>query len=154
MHAMIGICFWSALILLAVVVLFALLPSISSKRIKDYPKLLICFFAFFLAGIFLNYPLHLNFLHATGEPFRIDALFASIHHTLRMFVLDGELDQVREFAGSLSGKYANSYFYLAAFVYIASPILTFSAVLSAFRNISSFLKYSTHFFSETCIFPT
>ena len=109
------------------------------------------FIIFFSSGVLLHYPLYVEAVFAKGN-FNVEALLSSIHHTLRMLVLDGELDRIREYSYTLNEPLATSYFLLSALVYIISPLLTFGAVLSIFKNVSALVRYYTHFFSETCIF--
>lgn len=125
-----------------------MLTRIHAVRQLRGASVLMCFF---LAGVFLHYPLYAEAAF-TSDYLSAEVLFSAIHHTLRMFVLDGELSEIQHFAHSNGGTYATAYSLLAAFVYIISPLLTFGAVLSLFRNISALFRYSTHFFSETCIF--
>lgn len=144
------ICFWSTLFLVVLLAAMLFVRVCKRKRAGGSAALMLAFATFFLSGVLLHYPLYAEDASVNG--LNIEALLSVFHHTLRMFVLDGELREIQRFSHTISDSYATAYSLLAGFVYIMSPILTFGAVLSLFRNISAFFKYSTHFFGETCIF--
>lgn len=70
--------------------------------------------------------------------------FISIHNALRIFILDGDFDII---VNSLSGQSEplrivfTSY---VAFLYVIAPVLTFSNVLSLFKNIKDEIRYKWH----------
>lgn len=145
---MVRICFLGALLLVALIVLA---QFHTFKCLHGSASLILALSGLLISGTLIHYPLYAEAASASGY-LHIETLLSSLHHTLRMFVLDGELSEIQSFAHGLGGIYATAYSLLAAFVYIISPLLTFGAVLSLFRNVSAFFRYSTHFFSETCIF--
>lgn len=145
------ICFWIALFLTVTLVAILFVQFCIIKRLKGSVALVVALGTLFLSAVLLHYPLYAVGAFATVS-LSVEALLSALHHTLRMFVLDGELSEIQRFTHSLGDAYATAYFLLAAFIYIISPLLTFGAVLSLFRNVSAFFRYSTHFFSETCIF--
>ncbi len=143
--------FWIALFLIAIVAFLITARVQAVKWLNGVSLLIPSFIIFFSSGVLLHYPLYVEAVFAKGN-FNVEALLSSIHHTLRMLVLDGELDRIREYSYTLNEPLATSYFLLSALVYIISPLLTFGAVLSIFKNVSALVRYYTHFFSETCIF--
>lgn len=146
-----NIVFFAVAVLVLSAVIFALLPIGIRNRASPLGPLhwaLICFFS---AGVLLHLPLYIQSF--SGETAcAIKALLASLHHTLRLFVLDGELDAIHLFSLSLPGWLSTGYFLLSCVVYLAAPLLTFSAVLSFFKNLSAFWAFTFHLFSETFIF--
>lgn len=143
--------FWIALFLIAIVALLIIARVQAAKWLNGVSLLIPSFIIFFSSGVLLHYPLYVEAVFAEGN-FSVEALLSSIHHTLRMLVLDGELDRIREYSYTLNDPLATAYFLLSALVYIISPLLTFGAVLSIFKNVSALVRYYTHFFSETCFF--
>lgn len=145
------IIFFSAAALVLSAIVFAVLPARLRNRAAPLGPLhwaLICFFS---AGALLHFPLYLRSF--SGEmACALKALLASLHHTLRLFVLDGELDVIHLFSLSLPGWLSTGYFLLSSAVYLTAPLLTFSAVLSFFKNLSAFWVFTFHLFSETFIF--
>jgi len=146
-----NIMFFAAAALILSVIAFTALPAGLRNRVAPLGSLhwaLICFFS---AGVLLHLPLYIQFFSGeTACTFK--ALLASFHHTLRLFVLDGELDPIHLFSRSLPGWLSTGYFLLSSAVYLAAPLLTFSAVLSFFKNLSAFWTFTFHIFSETFIF--
>lgn len=143
--------FWIALFLIAIVAFLIIARVQAVKWLNGVSLLIPSFIIFFSSGVLLHYPLYVEAVFAEGN-FSVEALLSSIHHTLRMLVLDGELDRIREYSYTLNEPLATAYFLLSALVYIISPLLTFGAVLSIFKNVSALVRYYTHFFSETYIF--
>ena len=68
-------------------------PSGGNETLK---VLLVCFFT---CGILLHLPMYAA-AYAGEHLSWLKALLGAVHHTLRMFVLDGELDPIHEFAMS------------------------------------------------------
>lgn len=77
--------------------------------------------------------------HAIVRPFLI-----SIHHTLRVFILDGEFDTIIEATAGLSTAPHVFFTFVAAVLYVLAPALTFSNVLSMFKNIVDEIRFSWH----------
>lgn len=68
--------------------------------------LLVCFFT---CGILLHLPMYAA-AYAGEHLSWLKALLGAVHHTLRMFVLDGELDPIHEFAMSRPAVWSDLYF--------------------------------------------
>ena len=74
---------------------------------------------------------------AVARPFLI-----SVHHALRVFILDGEFDAVRNAVAGV-GELPHILFSLyAALLYVLAPLLTFSNVLSLFKNARNEFLFS------------
>lgn len=69
-----------------------------------------------------------------------------------MFVLDGELDPIHEFAMTQPAVWSDLYFGAAIVVYLVSPLLTFSVVLSFFKNLSAMWRYAFRRCTELYVF--
>ena len=110
-------------------------PSGGNETLK---VLLVCFFT---CGILLHLPMYAA-AYAGEHLSWLKALLGAVHHTLRMFVLDGELDPIHEFAMSQPAVWSDLYFGAAIVVYLVSPLLTFSVVLSFFKNLSALWRYA------------
>lgn len=143
--------FFFALALIVSALVFVVLPAKLRSRAAPLGPLHWTLISFFSAGALLHFPLYIQ--RFAGEAAcSLKALLASLHHTLRLFVLDGELDPIHLFSLSLPGWLSTGYFLLSAAVYLAAPLLTFSTVLSFFKNMSAFWAFTFHVFSETFIF--
>lgn len=145
------ITFCAATALVVSALVFVILPSRLRNRAVPLMPLHWALVSFFSAGMLLHLPLYIQYF--TGEPAcSLKALLASLHHTLRLFVLDGELYSIHSFSRSLPGWLSTGYFLLSSVIYLVAPLLTFSTVLSFFKNLSAFWTFTFHMFSETFIF--
>lgn len=140
--------FWLAAAVLAATILLVLLPQHCKN---GQSKVRAAFVGFFAAGILLHFPMYFA-EYAGGRLPVLNGILSAFHHTLRMFVLDGELEPIKEFAKAQAGAYAAPYFLAAEATYIAGPLLTFGVVLSFFKSASAYLLFYVHLFSKTCIF--
>lgn len=120
-------------------------PSGGNETLK---ALLVCFFT---CGILLHLPMYAA-AYAGEHLSWLKALLGAVHHTLRMFVLDGELDPIHEFAMSRPAVWSDLYFGAAIVVYLVSPLLTFSVVLSFFKNLSALWRYAFRRCTELYVF--
>jgi omega-amidase len=120
-------------------------PSGGNETLK---VLLVCFFT---CGILLHLPMYAA-AYAGEHLSWLKALLGAVHHTLRMFVLDGELDPIHEFAMSRPAVWSDLYFGAAIVVYLVSPLLTFSVVLSFFKNLSALWRYAFRRCTELYVF--
>ena len=120
-------------------------PSGGNETLK---VLLVCFFT---CGILLHLPMYAA-AYAGEHLSWLKALLGAVHHTLRMFVLDGELDPIHEFAMSQPAVWSDLYFGAAVVVYLVSPLLTFSVVLSFFKNLSALWRYAFRRCTELYVF--
>ena len=73
----------------------------------------------------------------------IKTLFLAAHNTLRVFILDGDFDIIRDAAEALEGFLPVVYTVYSAVIYVVAPILTAGFVLSFFRGLNALLKYHT-----------
>ena len=120
-------------------------PSGGNETLK---VLLVCFFT---CGILLHLPMYAA-AYAGEHLSWLKALLGAVHHTLRMFVLDGELDPIHEFAMTQPAVWSDLYFGAAIVVYLVSPLLTFSVVLSFFKNLSAMWRYAFRRCTELYVF--
>lgn len=71
----------------------------------------------------------------------IRPLLLAVHHTFRIFILDGDFNTVTD---ALNGQNINLYTVFtsyAAFLYVLAPLMTFSNVLMLFKNVLGEVRY-------------
>ncbi len=143
----------SALCLLGAVVFAAVRATSNYKRgrIFDPPKIL--FAGVVAASVILFFPICVHVFRTTNCGI-LEAFLISVHHMIRLFVVDGEFEFI---TGSLAdaqlaAPLLNCYTALFAVLFVAAPILTFGFVLSFFKNISAYKRYLTHYHSDVYIF--
>ncbi len=78
-----------------------------------------------------------------------ESVWVAVHHVIRFFVADVDFADIQK-AGQLSG-YA-PYYILGTVLMVLAPLLTFSVVLSFFRNFASYRKYLMHPYAATYVF--
>lgn len=101
-----------------------------------------------LAAITVLYPVCFGETEEGG----LRALLLAVHNTFRLFVLDDDFSLMIAATEELAQPFRLAYWMLAAALYLAAPIMTFSVVLSFFRNYVARRAYRFHFFSPVYAF--
>lgn len=81
----------------------------------------------------------------------IKILLLSIHNTIRLFIVDGEFSIIIDYLDPNCFVY-QAYSVFAAVLFVLAPVLTFSFVLSFFKNVFSYQKLLLNYNSELCVF--
>ena len=102
---------------------------------------------FFLGTIFVFVPIYYTDYFSGEIQFAriLKSIFLSIHNTMRLFILDGDFDIIENAVTDPERlHYAIGYAYsiYAAFLFVAAPIMTASFVMSFFKNVSAYFKYT------------
>lgn len=145
----------SSLIFLTSFVLASL--RIKYKREKFFTPFRIIFIGTFLSAAILFFPIYYDYF-AKETPRFLLSLLTTLQHTFRLFALDGEfigfIDMIREVIVESQGL-LNFAVSLSTALYFAAPILTFTFLLSLFKNIIARIRYKlifwwkrVHIFSE------
>ncbi len=74
----------------------------------------------------------------------IRPLLIAVHNSLRIFILDGDFDIIVDSLEGQSIVLHVLYSLYAAFLFVIAPVLTFSNVLSLFKNLKSELRFKWH----------
>lgn len=101
----------------------------------------------FAIGVFLASTI--MFLPVYAEMFEGDNLWVrcfktviiSVHHTIRLFIVDSDFDIIRNLIHSRGSSFYSFYSCYAAVLFVLSPVLTFGVVLSFFKNASAYRRY-------------
>lgn len=101
---------------------------------------------FFIAAVALFYPVYYTDFLVEDHGFVkvLKSILLSIHNVLRLFVLDGEFDNIRDLLSDptlVEADVGAIYTIYTALVYIVAPALTAGVVLSFFKGASAFIKY-------------
>lgn len=89
------------------------------------------------------------FIPIYAEAFGSDNIFVrcfktiiiSMHHTIRLFIVDSDFDVIRNIIATKDSLFYNIYSCYAAILFVLSPALTFGVVLSFFKNASAYRSY-------------
>ncbi|MGN0115803.1 MAG: hypothetical protein ACI396_10790 [Acutalibacteraceae bacterium] len=80
-----------------------------------------------------------------GDPYAfLRPALLSVHNAFRVFILDGEFDIIKDAVANLSVTSRAMYSFYVALLYVIAPVLTFSNVLSLFKNLKGELRFALH----------
>ena len=95
----------------------------------------------FLAVLMMFLPIY-YFQYSFGDFYTfLRPLLLAVHNTMRVFILDGEFDIVRDAMQGLPTAVRVVLSTHAAILYVLAPIMTFGNVLSLFQNFQAELRY-------------
>jgi len=115
---------------------------------KRYSRWRIAFFISVAAtAFFLCLPFYRNSMKWDW----LSAIFMSVQHALRLFVLDGEFPAVVSYHQE-SATLPHVYAALASFLCLFAPMLTFTLLLSIVKNLTAKGKYVIGFFRRVHVF--
>lgn len=100
---------------------------------------------FFIATALLFIPIyyHNYFLMENGFGKLSKVILLSIHNTMRLFILDGDFQIVKDTItkAALGDPLTKVYSLYMAILFVAAPVLTAGFVLSFFKNVASSVRY-------------
>ncbi len=137
----------------AVFVLFVGLAYLASIKHKGARGLLrplnIVIVGVFLSGALLYLPIYF----AVPSISLVEVLMNTVHDVLQLFTVDSDMGVIYEGVVGLESETLRLlYSVWFSLLYGLSPILTFSFLLSFFKNVNAYLRYASHFFSNVYIF--
>ena len=99
----------------------------------------------FLSAALLFIPVYFRAFDFGAGPAFLRPLLLAVHNTLRLFILDGEYNFIRDAVkGFESEKAAVLFSFYAAVLYVLAPLLTFSNVLSLFKDLIAEIRFRLH----------
>lgn len=125
---------------------FSIGRKISAKRRAILSPLQIFILGFFASVVIVFYPIYYfdYFGAEIGQVKVIKSVLLSIHNSLRLFILDGDFDVIKNTINTNNisrAEIINAYTIYSAFLFVTAPLLSASFVLSFFKSISSLAKY-------------
>ncbi len=97
-------------------------------------------------------PVYLKY-HFGDRPVILRPLLLALHNAMRMFILDGEYDVIRDSIANLSTPLHLMYSCYASVLYVAAPmIFTFTVFLSIFQDAFEHFQYRFHRDSPLYVF--
>lgn len=140
-----------SLLCLAVTVIMALRNNRSYKRTRIFTPSRVLAVGVFLSSWCLLLPYY--YLEVFSElsliPRLWESIWVSVHHVIRFFVADVDFSDIQK-ASDASGFHL--YYLIGTVLLVLAPLLTFSVVLSFFRNFASYRKYLMHPNAATYVF--
>lgn len=135
------ICLYSSIAILLFVVIILIMAARGKRSITISPinALMI---GVFVASTIMFIPIY-------AEAFGSDNIFVryfktiiiSMHHTIRLFIVDSDFDVIRNLINTKNNLFYNIYSCYAAILFVLSPVLTFGVALSFFKNVSAYRRY-------------
>lgn len=145
----------SAAVVIVALIETLILKSQPYKQHQLLQPLNILLVGVFLGSAILFFPIYLSMFTENGMhgvKSGILAAILSLHNAIRLYIVDGEFSIISDYTVSQDGWIAEAYNMLAAIMFIAAPILTFSAVLTFFQNVTAHRKYLAGYFRDAYIF--
>lgn len=135
------ICLYSSIAILLSVIIF-LIITVRGKRSFALSPINTLMIGVFVASTIMFIPVY-------AEAFASDNIFVryfktiiiSMHHTIRLFIVDSDFDVIRSLINTKDSLFYNIYSCYAAILFVLSPVLTFGVVLSFFKNASAYRRY-------------
>lgn len=124
----------------------ALVYSLKIYKKTDRAKRIFSSLNLYTIGIFISALLVFIPVYYTDYPLYdsygyIRPLLLAIHNTVRMFILDGEFDIIRDATAELEEWLRVTFSLYAAILYVVAPVLTFGNVLSMFKNLKGEARF-------------
>lgn len=123
--------------------------ALTKKKIYDCKFHAFSPFQVFLTGVFVStiiifFPVYyLTYFFETSFITCVQSIFLSIHNTMRVFVLDGEFNVIKDAVIQTDSSLLISvYSVYSCFLFVLAPVLTASFVLSFFKATSNVIKYA------------
>ena len=140
----------SCILAITVFVGVLILGSIISKRSTNNKTYIKPFWIFaigvFISAVIVYYPTYyLNYFSGNDGNFEVvvKSLALSIHNAMRLFVLDGEFDALRDTVLFVNANTVISTIYslFGAILYVVAPVMTAGIVLTFVKNANAYVKY-------------
>ena len=112
------------------------------------------FFIVFTVSFILFFPINWDYFNAeNNQAIRaVKTVFLSVHHTIRLFIVDVEYDIVKDYLAQKQGFTQICYGIFAVLIYIMAPALTFSFVMTFFHRIMNGNRMATALRNDMYVF--
>lgn len=136
-------------ILSLISIIVAIIISRKAYKSKGRGKRIFTSLHLLTLGVFVATVLVFVPYYYTGYDFEdpyafIRPFFISVHHAFRVFILDGEFDTIRDAVSGIAAIPHMLFSFYAALLYVIAPVLTFSNVLSLFKNVKGEIRFYWH----------
>lgn len=146
------ICFWLAAVFLAAGIVKAYFVSkVKNKRGQVLNVFNVLSGTVFVSSVVMFLPVY-GRIFPDGSLRYLKIFLLSVHNTIRLFVVDGEFTIITDYLSPSSGWLDTAYCVFAAVLFVAAPVLTFSIVLSFFKNVSAYRRFAAGYFKDGYIF--
>lgn len=141
-------------LLLILAVFFSFVRKFGYKTHRLLTPYRILFGGTFLSAFFLFLPICLEqFEQVLPFPRYFGAFLISLHNAIRLFAIDNDFATILDGIAAEAEWFAAAYTVLGTTLYILAPVLTFSFILSFFKNMASYRRYFFSLGRTVHIFP-
>ena len=136
-----SVCFFLSLITFILTVLFTVYAKYDKKKFS-ISSINILIIGVFISSVIAFLPFYKHTFSSDGTLLKwFKTVLISIHHTIRIFIVDSDYESVKNVFGVLNGVLYNAYSGYLAVLYLIAPILSFGMVLSFFKNVAAYRRY-------------
>lgn len=105
----------------------------------------------FIASVIMFLPCYKVFF-GESEFAALKTFALSVHNTIRLFVVDSDFEFIAETTGEITSGLKEAYQIHAAILFLCAPVLTFSFVLSFFKNVTAYIRLLFAFDDDLYVF--
>lgn len=149
-----GLFFVLSVLSLVVAVVFAIRQSkhYATGRILTPHRTL--FAGVFVSSVFFFFPLYWDAFREKADIIThlFKTLLISVHHTIRLFIIDTDFDWIRELSMELPPIQSAAFSSFGALLFILAPFMTFGFILSFFQNFDAYRRLFLHPFADLYVF--
>lgn len=148
---------WEACFIVSVVVFitFLIISLVKNnkkrKRFNVFRPRNYLFAGTFIASVIMFLPCYKIFF-GESELAVLKTLALSVHNTIRLFVVDSDFEFIAETTGEITSGLKEAYQIHAAILFLCAPVLTFSFVLSFFKNVTAYIRLFFAFGEDLYVF--
>lgn len=118
----------------------ALVLNMTGIALKTHNPVYMLGFFVFAASFCIFIPVYSCYF--AGEAwYGFKVVLISVHNAIRLFVVDGEFDIIKQYLSADAGGLFLRYSCFAAVLFVAAPIITFSLILSFMKRVRYFWSY-------------
>jgi len=140
-----------SVLLIVSTVMYLVFNMANKARSVSAINVLLC--AVFLANTLIFFPMYFEMFAGKSALIRVlKTLFVSLHHSVRLFVVDSDFEIFRNYVPGAGTTFYNIYTCYGAVLLLLSPLLTFGFIFSFFRNLSASRRYLTKYNSDMYVF--
>ena len=141
----------------ALLLLSIIISAVTSRRKSDRAQIVkpitVLFVGTFLSAVAMFIPVYAEYFEHQGQVVTGFKTFViSVHNTIRLFVIDSDFDLIHNSTINLGDFLSTAYPILACVLFVFAPLLTFSFIMSFFKNVAAYAKYLLTFKKDAYVF--
>ncbi len=141
-----------SLLVLTAAIIFAVIASVGKyKRGRVLTPFNIVFGGVFISVVICLLPIYNGILSDTTDSILKTVAF-SLHNTLQVFTINADRDIIMEGITCSQQWLSAAYSAYLSVAFLIAPVLTFGFLISFFKNVTAFLNYLLHYFSDVYVF--